>query len=109
CRQIAAWVPGIRPEVVEAAAQAKQAGRLADAITPCLGLPVEFQQQLLETGPGRERLEKLAGRLHDEQFWRAGLVQTLSGRGLLRSSACRRAFTRVPRHRFIPTAPLAAA
>jgi protein-L-isoaspartate(D-aspartate) O-methyltransferase len=90
-------------------ANIKKPGWLADAITPTLPLPVELQQELLETFPGDERLEKLSSYLHDTKMLRSALVTTLTGKGILTSAVCRRAFLRVPRHRFVPNIPVAAA
>ena len=46
-------------EVLLNAAQIEEPGRLADGITPFLGLPVAAEQQILEALSPRERLARL--------------------------------------------------
>jgi protein-L-isoaspartate(D-aspartate) O-methyltransferase len=108
-QQIAAVNKLVPPDALSEAMKAEEAGYLADTLAPYLTLPVVTQQELLETLAPRQRLEQLASFLNDPELLRAGLVEMLSGRRSISTAACRRAFLRVPRHRFVPSVPVAAA
>ncbi|HLB76273.1 MAG TPA: LON peptidase substrate-binding domain-containing protein, partial [Candidatus Dormibacteraeota bacterium] len=108
-QQIAAATKLVPPDTLGEAMKAEEAGFLADTLAPYLTLPVVTQQELLETLAPRQRLEKVAALLKDAELLRAGLVEMLSGRRTISTAAGRRAFLRVPRHRFVPSVPLAAA